>query len=238
LGDALAQSCNVYFFHAADQMGPAPLVNWATRFGFGRPAGIDLPGESAGRVPTPATIRDLEGHAWRAGDTQALAIGQGSLMVTPLQVARLMAAVANGGSLVTPHVVSDLGLVQLADGQSGSDESEETISTQPPQPIKGLQPSTLRIIQEGLRRVVADPAGTAYATVRLKSVSIAGKTGTAETGGGRADHAWFAGYAPADSPKVAFVVVLQHAGSGTAAAGPVAKRLVLRMQQLGYFGRQ
>ena len=80
---------------------------------------------------------------------------------------------------------------------------------------------------------MADPKGTAHATVYIESLPIAGKTGTAETGGDRASHAWFAGYAPADEPKLAFVVVLEHAGEAATAAGPVAKRLVLRMEQLG-----
>ncbi len=99
----------------------------------------------------------------------------------------------------------------------------------------GLKVSTLEEIREGLRRVVSDSKGTARETVFVESVAIAGKTGTAETGADRADHAWFAGYAPADNPKLAFVVVLEHSGSGGEVAGPVAKRLVLRMRQLGYF---
>ena len=82
---------------------------------------------------------------------------------------------------------------------------------------------------------MADPKGTAYGSVRLDSVAVAGKTGTASAGEGRRDHAWFAGYVPADAPKLAFVVVLEHAGDGAVAAGPVAKRLVLCMQQLGMF---
>ena len=99
----------------------------------------------------------------------------------------------------------------------------------------GLPPATLAAVRQGLERVVADPKGTAYGSVRLESVAIAGKTGTAAAGEGRRDHAWFAGYVPADAPRLAFVVVLEHAGNGAVAAGPVAKRLVLRMQELGMF---
>lgn len=91
-------------------------------------------------------------------------------------------------------------------------------------------------MREGLCRVVEDPSGTAYDTVRLPHLAIAGKTGTAESGGPQQDHAWFAGYVPAESPRYAFVVVLEHAGSGATAAGSVARNLVQRMQQLGYFG--
>ena len=88
----------------------------------------------------------------------------------------------------------------------------------------------------GCERVVDDPEGTGYHSVRLASIAIAGKTGTAETGGGQEDHAWFAGYVPADSPRYAFVVVLEHGGSGAHDAGPLARGLVERMRQLGYFG--
>jgi penicillin-binding protein 2 len=216
------------------------LVDWAWRFGFGRPTGVDLPGEASGTLPAPATIGQLEGHPWRTADTEALAIGQGSLEVTPLQVVRMMAAIANGGLLVTPHVISGLGLPERADDRSeaGRSESpEDPIHIPPPRPIHGLHGSTLARIREGLVQVVSDPRGTARGTVYLDSVPIAGKTGTAETGADRAPHAWFAGYVPADRPKLAFVVVLEHAGHAAETAGPVANRLVRRMQQLGYFSR-
>jgi penicillin-binding protein 2 len=221
LADALARSCNVYFFHFAESMGPRPLVAWAERFGFGRPTGVDLPGEAAGILPCPENIRDLERHTWRTTDTQSMSVGQGSLTATPLQMVRMMAAIANGGRLVTPHVVKEgSGFGVRGSGREG----HNSVS---------LSPHTLAAVREGLRRVVADPKGTAHATVYIESLPIAGKTGTAETGGDQASHAWFAGYAPADEPKVAFVVVLEHAGEAATAAGPVAKRLVLRMTQLG-----
>jgi penicillin-binding protein 2 len=233
LADALAVSCNVYFFHYGEKLGPGPLVGWAGAFGFGQPTGVDLPGEASGEVPTPATIRGLEGHQWRPGDTCSLAIGQGRLTATPLQVARMMAAIANGGRLVTPHVVSRLGLPELADGQLPKEELYKSVQFPPAELIPGLRPETLAAIGEGLKRVVADPKGTAHGTVCMETVAIAGKTGTAQTGADRAAHAWFAGYAPAERPKLAFVVVLEHAGTAATAAGPVAKRLVLRMKQLG-----
>ncbi len=234
LADALAVSCNVYFFHFAGLMGPRPLVDWAERFGFGRPTGVDLPSEAAGTLPCPENIRQLEGHAWATADTQAMAIGQGSLTTTPLQVLRMIAAVANGGKLVTPHV---------AQGEQGSGfrvqaPTEANVQILNPEPRTlnpdiGLSSRTLRVIRDGLRRVVADPEGTAHGTVFIESLAVAGKTGTAETGEDRASHAWFAGYVPADEPKLAFVVVLEHAGDAAIAAGPAAKRLVLRMEQLG-----
>lgn len=234
--EAIAESCNVFFFHHAGQMGPEPLIHWAMRFGFGQPTGIDLPQEAAGTLPTPRAMRELEGHPWRTADTQSLAVGQSSLLATPLQVVRMIAAVANGGRLVTPHVASGLGLPQLDDEQATADLSalaESTIHLAPPRPIDQLDARTLATLREGMKRVVHDPRGTGFGTVRLEDVEIAGKTGTAQCGAGRAEHAWFAGYVPADRPRWAFVVVLEHAGNADTTAGPVAKRLVLRMQQLG-----
>ncbi|NQU24339.1 MAG: hypothetical protein HQ567_23905, partial [Candidatus Nealsonbacteria bacterium] len=218
LADALTVSCNVYFFHHATELGPGPLTDWATRFGFGRRTGIDLPSESAGNLPSPET----PGRDWRPGDTQSLAVGQGALTATPLQIARMMAAVANGGKLVTPHVVARLGLPAVADAPSA-----ERIEIPRPQPIPGIHAKTLATVREGLLRVVSDPKGTAYGTVGLENV--AGKTGTAQTGAGRSAHAWFAGYLPADAPQYALVVVLEHAGDASVAAGPVAKALMLKL---------
>ncbi|NLX97509.1 MAG: hypothetical protein GXY83_15180 [Rhodopirellula sp.] len=235
LADALAWSCNVYFFQRAADMGPPALIDWAIRFGFGRASGIDLPQESDGVVPTPLSIRDLESHGWRVGDTMALAIGQGSLQATPLQVVRMIAAVANGGMLVTPHLASGLGLPELTGSQTTTDLAgeEDPIRVPPSRRIAGLKSATLEMIREGLRRVVADVDGTAHGSVWMESIAVAGKTGTAETEGGRGDHAWFAGYAPAEAPTVAFVVALEHAGNAEQSAAPIARRLVVQLDKLG-----
>ncbi|MEX0704843.1 MAG: penicillin-binding transpeptidase domain-containing protein [Planctomycetales bacterium] len=230
LSDALCRSCNVYFYDAARRMGPEPIFQWARELGFGQPTGIDLPGERGGSLPVPPALRarfpEADASPWYPGDTLGLAIGQSRLTATPLQIARLMAAVANGGHLVTPHVVRGGGAAQVGD---------EGELPSPPQPrrVSALHESTLARVREGLERVVADPQGTGYKHVRLKEIAIAGKTGTAEVGGGLPDHAWFAGYVPADRPRVAFVVVLEHAGSGGTAAGPVARELVRAMLELG-----
>jgi len=225
LADALAQSCNVYFFHHAKELGAARLLDWASRFGFGQPTGIELVDEVAGHLPSAAQQRQVS-------QTQMFAVGQGPFTATPLEIARVYAAIANGGFLIAPRVTRD-SPVDAAERVQLSD-------TPPPLPeasrIVGLTPQSLDAVRAGLRRVVDDPNGTGYATVRVPSLAIAGKTGTAETGGNQPDHAWFAGYAPADAPRYTFVVVLEHAGSGATAAGTVAKSLVQRMQQLSYFG--
>jgi penicillin-binding protein 2 len=237
LCDALAQSCNVYFFHFAERAGAAPLVAWAEKFGFGAATGVDLPFEPAGTLPAPATVRQRHGHVWRDGDTLALAIGQGELTATPLQVARLMAAVANGGRLVQPHLALRLGIAASDLAGASDNDNATSLGLAASEPIDGLHAASLEAVRRGLEQVVADPAGTGHRTVYCQTIDIAGKTGTAETGGDREDHAWFAGYAPAESPVVAFAVALEHAGSGGDVAGPIAKRLVQKMELLGYFRR-
>lgn len=220
LADALCRSCNVYFYQAARRMGPRPLIEWASEFGIGQQTGIDLPSEEPGRLPSPETQ-----NSWKVGDTLGISIGQASLEVTPLQMARVMAAIANGGRLVTPRLASRSGPVL------DSDSCEQTIAGESRE-VRGLSPHTLDFIRQGLAMVVNDSHGTGYRTVRTKEISIAGKTGTAQTAGG-VDHAWFAGYAPAEHPRIAFVVVLEHGGSGGKAAGPVARDFIQMLLEKG-----
>ncbi|MEZ6058781.1 MAG: penicillin-binding transpeptidase domain-containing protein [Planctomycetaceae bacterium] len=225
---ALSESCNVYFFSVAQKTGIAPLVDWSERFEFGRPTGVDLPFEKKGTLPSSERTIGAAQSGRRGLEREALglAIGQSQLTATPLQMVRMMAAIANGGWLVTPHVVSQDGVARTAGDISDAPHPN------PRRRIPGLQVSTLERIREGLTAAVQEPSGTAFRTVRLPVVAIAGKTGTAETTPGKPDHAWFAGYVPADRPQFAFVVVLEHGGSGGRTAGPVARELVRRMLEL------
>jgi len=236
LADALARSCNVYFFSAARRIGPESIADWATRFGFGQPTGIDLPGERSGNLPVVEVASARPTGSRRPtrridDNTLQLAIGQAKLTATPLQIVRLMATVANGGTLVTPHLFDSAGPATIA-ATDPTGESPGAV-----QSIPDLSRRTLEWVRMGLAKVVADHQGTGYKTVRLPEIAIAGKTGTAEPGGGKPDHAWFAGYVPADKPKLAFVVVLENAGSGGHAAGPVARQLVQAMLAQGLLDR-
>jgi len=215
--DALAQSCNVYFFEQARHLGGAPLCDWARRFGLGAKTGFDLE-EASGTIPDPAA-RDRS-NPWFLSDTLATAIGQGTVTATPLQIVRLAAAVANGGKLVRPHVVAQRSM-------------DEASGEQSPTPIAGLGPRHLAPVQEGMQQAVRDAAGTAHDYLSGCSVRVAAKTGTAQTGRTRPDHAWITGYLPADAPRVAFVVVLEYGGDAGPAAGPVARRLVEKLVELG-----
>ena len=222
LRKAIAQSCNVYFFAAAQRMGFSPLRLWADQFGLGRDTGIDLPFERSGNLPGAQSMSGADEKRF-AREALGLAIGQSSLTVTPLQMTRAMAAIANGGWLVTPHVVSPDGTARAT---TDIDDRPREISRQK---IRRLSAAALQHVREGLRAVVEEPYGSGYKNVRLEEVTIAGKTGTAETKPGSADHSWFAGYVPADEPRYAFVVVLEHGGSGSQAAGPLARELVRKM---------
>jgi penicillin-binding protein 2 len=236
LTDALAQSCNVYFFHHAEQLGLASLVDWAHRFGFGERTGVDLPSETRGHLAiAEASLPRLE--ARQREEAESIAVGQGSLTASPLQVVRMMAAIANGGRLVTPHIAARVAMFDLILDEAAADGDFPDISIPPPQSTPGLDPAKLEVVRQGLKQVMSDPKGTGHSTIALEGLDIAGKTGTAETGDGSADHAWFAGYAPAEAPRVAFVIVLEHAGDAAATAGPVAKRLVEQVRELGYLGR-
>lgn len=232
LSDALVRSCNVYFFHHATDLQPGSLAEWAHRFGLGAKTNIDLPYEAAGQVPHfdedagPATSKHQQ-----LAEARALVIGQSTLTATPLQMARAIAAVANDGQLVTPRLIRSFGTSYIEE-----DANQDVLDSTPaPSRVEGLDASIADTLRRAMRQVVADREGTAHATVDFDAVSIAGKTGTAQAGGNREDHAWFVGYAPHERPKVAFAVALEHAGSGSLAAGPVARRVIEQLNRLGYF---
>ncbi len=246
LSDAICQSCNVYFFNAARTLGPAVIADWASRFGLGVPTGSEVPGEKAGHLPHADRSGKISGEQWYGGSTLQLAIGQASLTVTPLQVARMIAAVANGGYLVTPQFVDRRRSAPNAAPNSPPDRASETgirlvgyeneMSPPPAERIPGLSPQTLERIREGMQRVVQTRKGTGRRAA-VTGITMAGKTGTAEVGGGKKDHAWFVGFVPAEAPRYAFAVVLEHGGSGGRAAAPLAKQFIESMADAGLLRR-
>jgi penicillin-binding protein 2 len=213
LYDALAHSCDVYFYRTGLLVGPQSIHDWAVRFGLGKPTGIDLPYESMGSVPSPSWKRRAGRGTWYDGDTLNFSIGQGDLMVTPLQMARLMAVFANDGALVTPYVVS-----QVA-GKDVSALKRRSVKV-------GLRKDTLQEIRVGLTRVVEDGTGE---VLKGAGVSVAGKTGTAQVPKGLS-HAWFAGYFPQDDPRYVICVFLEHGASGQAAC-VLARKVIEGMVQ-------
>jgi penicillin-binding protein 2 len=215
--EAIAHSCDVFFYHTGMLLGPQALHDYALKFGLGKATGIDLPYESAGLVPDPFWKKLYRFQNWYDGDTANLAIGQGELLVTPLQVARMTASFANQGMLVTPFIVKAI---------KGKDVSlaKRKMSKLP------FKKKTWELIRQGLRQVVFDATGTASHLSDL-TIAVAGKTGTAQVSRG-APHGWFTGFFPFEKPALVICVFLEHGGSGTAAV-QVAKEIILEMLKQG-----
>lgn len=216
VSEGLKNSCNSFFYQVGRVVGADDIYNYAMKFGYGVPTGIDLPEESAGLVPNKMWKRLAKKEGWFEGDTVNFSIGQGYLLVTPLQVLRMTAAIANGGILVQPYLVKKIENVDV------SSRSNKEI---------GISKKTIEIVKLGLRRVVQDESGTGR-KARAEGVDIAGKTGTAQSPNGLS-HAWFIGFAPVDKPKIAMVVFVEHGGKGGLEAAENAGKIFAEAKNLG-----
>ncbi len=217
LKGALKGSCNVYFHQLGQKLGIDQMASYSRMFGLGRKTRIDLSGEKTGLVPDSRWSLEARGAPWYPGETISVATGQGPILVSPLQVAVLMAAVANGGHLVRPHLVRD--------------------EDEPPRAGRlEVAAEHLARVREALWSVVNEPGGTGMAAA-IEGLDIAGKTGTAQVIAqeGRIDnedlapetrdHAWFASFAPLDVPSLVVVVFVEHGGAGSRAAAPLARTI-------------
>jgi penicillin-binding protein 2 len=203
--DAFAVSSNTFFYQVGLTAGPEQISKWGKRLGIGEVTDLGLEGGNPGSLPTPNEKEKLYGEPWYAGDTVSMAIGQGLVQVTPLEMAVVVSAIANGGMRVKPHLLA----------------SQTQIAAMQPEKT-GLQPSTIATIQAGLAAVVQQ--GTAQ---QLNDGSIpptAGKTGTAEVLGQR-DNAVYVGYGPVNNPKIAIAVVVENGGFGAESAVPIAHQI-------------
>jgi penicillin-binding protein 2 len=225
LQDGLTQSCDVVFYDvglALQKADPQILPDMARDFGLGVVTGIAGVEETPGLVPDRAWKLAEKSESWFDGDSVNLAIGQSYLLSTPLQIANLLAAIGNGGTLFRPQ------LVQRIVEPVGPEQvnQPETLARLP------ISPQNLTIIREALKGVVSGPRGTAREAFEGATFTAAGKTGTSETGQ-EEPHAWFAGYAPAESPQVAIAIILEHAGEGSKEAAPLFRQMAET-----YFARQ
>jgi penicillin-binding protein 2 len=231
LTTALANSCDTYFYNVAlrfYERQDSPLQRWSRKMGFGGSTGIDLGPEEKGLVPTPAwrerTFETEIDQIWTSGDSVQLAIGQGDLLVNPLQMTRAYAMIANGGKLVEPHLVKSV--------EEPRNEGEAPVVIRPytPKPAQevGIDPYNLRIVQEGLYDATHAPYGTSQSVFGAFPVEIAGKTGTAEKFvrlpgfAGLRDQSWWCGYGPYAKAEIAVCAVIENGGHGGEAAAPVA----------------
>lgn len=209
----LVESCNIVFYEVGkklDSLDPTILPTFARGFGFGQPTGLNGLPEARGLVPDPAWKKAERNDDWYLGDTVNLAIGQGFFLASPLQVANAYAAVARGGNLLSPVLVSKQG--------------DQAFQAQPKGTLP-VPPATLETIRAQMKKVTADPKGTAYSPFRGVKTPVAAKTGAAESEGADS-HAWFAAFAPADAPQIALVVMVEEKGLGAQVAGPVARKIV------------
>ena len=225
---ALTESCDVFFYQVGQRLGVDRLAAYAKKLGLGTRSGIELEHEKAGIVPTKDWKRKRFKEKWHEGETLSVAIGQGFNNMTPLQICLMTAAIANGGRIYQPQIVE---MVKTTDGEIIERLTPKLLSE-----LSSRDKSYLHIVKDGLFGVVQGKRGTAR-NVRIEGLTVAGKTGTAQVvrlaqyKGLKEqdipykfrDHAWFTCYAPADNPKIAVTVLVEHGLHGGSGAGPIAR---------------
>ena len=242
LPEALAQSCDTYFdeignrFYERGSEGRVRLQQWARRFGFGKSTGLDIGGDSPGLLPTPDWRRrsfttDWD-RAWNPGHSIQLAIGQGDLLVTPLQLAAFYAMLANGGNIVTPHLVADVEQPGNGKGSPAGAVVLRRFAPRAPQP-SGVDPVALDAVRDGLYSATHSASGTSSGVFANYSVPISGKTGTAEKivnlpgypAGHLEDQSWWCGWGPSDNARLVVCALIENGGHGSTAAAPAALKV-------------
>ena len=226
LRDAIKMSCDVYFYNLGRRLGIDRIAEISKGFGFGEPTGVDLSYEKSGNVPSEEWARTKRGARWYPSETISVAIGQGPVLVTPMQVARALAGLIEGGRLPTPHL--------FYASQDPATQEKLRYKVETKQGL-ALDAEKAAIVKNGMWAVLNEPGGTAYLS-RVPGLNAAGKTGTVqvigrETSEGLArskriqDHAWFAGFAPVEDPQIVVVVFVENGGHGSSAAAPLAKAI-------------
>jgi penicillin-binding protein 2 len=232
---AIARSSDIFFYKVmgglfgtsedfTHPLGVNKLTDYYKKFGLGAKTGIDLPSEAAGRVPTPEWKKAFSGDGWYTGDTYNISVGQGDVLVSPLQMASAIAAIANGGTLYKPHLVDQI-----------VDTAGKVVRQITPEIIRQgfVRADYLASVRRGMWMAVNDPSGTACCKIKEQvPVVVGGKTGTAETVIHEDDtdgahqsrpHAWFEAFAPYDDPQIVMVVLVEHSGEGAEYAVPAAR---------------
>ena len=199
-------------------MGVQKITDFARKFYLSKTLGIDLPGEASGFLPSKSWKEETKRESWYIGDTYHLAIGQGDILVTPLQIASYTAFFANGGTLYQPHLLKEIINANGLKSEPNSDASQDYILA------KNLASAeNIDIIRRALRATIT--SGSAKALQSLP-IAVAGKTGTAQVGAGKESHAWFTGFAPYDSPRIVITILLENGGEGSTVAIPVFKDVI------------
>ncbi len=217
---ALAYSCNVFFYKTGEKLGVNNLARFAKLFGLGRKTGIDLPTEKKGLVPTKKWKYLNKRKKWYSGETTLFSIGQGYLLVTPLQIARAISVIANGGYLVKPTIINQ-GATQrrFATGQA----------VNPGWKKLDISLKNINIVKHGMIKAVEDKNGTAH-KLKIDGLSIASKTGTAQVKGKKAN-SWIIGFCPAENPKIVFVIFIEQGGPSARRVN-IARKLIEKWKEL------
>ena len=218
ISDGIKNSCNVFFYQVGRRVGVEALEGYALRYGFGNTSGIDLPYEADGVVPNKTWKKRYKRLPWYEGDTINFAIGQGYLSVTPMQILRMINAVATEGGLAKPFLVKSIDSVEIF--------SAEMVQI-------GISKDTFKTIKDGVKKAVEDSNGTAQ-RAGVEGLEIAGKTGTAQTGTAKETHAWFAGFSPIEKPKISIVIFLEHGGKGGDKPCEIASKIFEKLKELKY----
>jgi penicillin-binding protein 2 len=230
VANALKVSCDIFFYNTGARLGIDKISDYAHQLSFGELSHIDLDGEKAGNVPSTKWASEKQHRKWYPSETISVSIGQGPLIVTPLQVANMMAAIGNGGTVYQPHVVRFIDRVQK-DGNYKRFRVPNTVLHK-----VNLSPAALQTVKMGLWKVVNEEGGTG-SNARITGLDVSGKTGTvqviAQHGWVKTeglpfrdkDHAWFASFATRDNPQMVVVVFVEHGGHGGVDAAPLAKML-------------
>ncbi len=201
---ALQKSCNCFFYEIGRKIGSDKLAEYAAMFGFGSKTGIELSGESIGSVASKSA-REQKGGIWNAGESLMAAIGQSDNTVTPLQLVSMVSTIANNGTRLRPYLIRS---VTNRDTGETMETASETVAT------LNISEKTLEIVRNGMYKVINEPGGTVYSYFRdFDMVTVAAKSGTAEYASGHPT-VLVTGYAPAENPKIAFAVVIEHGGTG------------------------
>ncbi len=211
--DAIAHSCNVYFYTLGKDLGIERFNKYMQKFGLGEKTGIDLPAEAIGIIPSAQWKQREVKEIWFPGDTINLSIGQGYLLLTPLQVHNIITAVTAEGEIYKLHLVKR---IVSADGNTVKEIKPEIYRK------LNFSPDTFKIVKEGLRQTIL--TGTGW-RANIKELAVAGKTGTAQNPQGET-HAWFIGFAPYENPEVCITVFLENGGEGGEAAAPIARAML------------
>jgi penicillin-binding protein 2 len=220
LHKGIVQSCDVFFYNTGLKTGVDNIYEMARLIGITRPTGVDLPGEKSGLVPSTEWKKRTFGEKWYEGETVSVAIGQGAVWLTPIGLMQLASFVGNEGVTFKPRIVNRI----------ISPEGKVIIRFEPVMAANvKLDKHNITLVKEAMKGVVNEPGGTAYSNARLENVSISGKTGSAQSGTGGADHALFIAFAPSDAPSVAMGILVEHGLHGASAAAPIAKAVAETM---------